>query len=227
LNAPAGFDEPVRLAAGLLACLAAVGIAACGGGGSTAAVTTTPPANTDGAVAGGSPSRPAGAKQSPGRASPEGGGDRKSGAAGFTRPGADNSIPDFGTEADAGVRAEATAALNGYLAARAGGQWRKSCSYLGAEISRQVATFVKASHGEAPNCAALLKTVTEQVPEERSSPLRGALAAFRVEGDKGFALFYGPHRQQYMMPMVSESGAWKVNQLEPVPWPIGTPTASP
>ncbi len=34
-------------------------------------------------------------------------------------------------------------------------------------------------------------------------------------------LFYGPKRQQYMMPMVSEGGAWKVNQIAPLPYPVG------
>ena len=64
--------------------------------------------------------------------------------------------------------------------------------------------------------------IAEQAPEEKSNPLRSGLAAFRVEGDKAFALFYGPHRQQYMMPMVHERGSWKVNQLDPVTYPPGS-----
>jgi hypothetical protein len=50
------------------------------------------------------------------------------------------------------------------------------------------------------------------------------LAALRVKGDKAFALFYGPHAQQYMMPMVREGGAWKVTQLAPMAYP---PAGSP
>jgi hypothetical protein len=30
-----------------------------------------------------------------------------------------------------------------------------------------------------------------------------------------------------MMPMASESGEWKVNQLDPIPWPIGAPAHAP
>ena len=214
----------MRLAAGLLACVAALGIVACGGssGGSTSTVATAPPAAAGGekAVAA-TPSHSAKTKDGSRRVAPAGGGSEKTGLAGFRRPGADNSIPDFGAEADARMRATATAALNGYLTARAGGQWNKSCAYLGAAIDRQVATFVKASQGQAPNCPTLLKTITEQSPET-VGPLRSPLAAFRVEGDKGFALFYGPHRQPYMIPMVREGGGWKVNQLDPVAYPPGS-----
>jgi hypothetical protein len=52
-------------------------------------------------------------------------------------------------------------------------------------------------------------------------PLSDPLTALRLEGDKAFALWVGLHAQQYMMPIVSEGGAWKVNQLEPLPWPLG------
>jgi hypothetical protein len=209
----------------MFVCIAALGISACGGGSSssTSTVATAPPTAVGGknAVGGGAPSSSAKPKQGSKQPVTEGGGGEKTGATGFRRPGADNSIPDFGTEADAGVRAAATSALNAYLATRAAGQWSESCSYLGAAIDRQVAAFVKASQGTAPNCTALLKTITEQSPET-FSPLRSPLAAFRVEGDKGFALFYGPHRQPYMIPMVREGGSWKVNQLDPVAYPPGS-----
>jgi hypothetical protein len=214
----------VRLAAGLLTCLAALGISACGGGGSisTSTVATAPPAAAGGGSGpGGAPSHPADTNLGSPKAAPEGGGGAKAGAAGFRRPGADNSIPEFGSEADGRVRAVATAALNAYLAARAAGQWGKSCSYLGAAINRQVAAFVKASQGQSPNCTALLKTITEQ-SSEVARPLRGPLAAFRVEDDRGFALFYGPRRQPYMIPMVREGGSWKVNELDPVAYPPGS-----
>jgi hypothetical protein len=221
-------------AAGLLVCLAALGISACGGGSgnstststSTSTVATSPPAAANGghAADGGITPRATESGQGSDQATPQGGAGKKSGAAGFRRPGADNSIPDFGGEANAAVRAAATATLNGYLAARAGGRWSKACSYLGAAIGRQVAAFVKASQGQAPNCSVLLKTITEQSPEA-AGPLRSPLAAFRVEGDKGFALLYGPHRQPYMIPMVREGDSWKVNQLDPVAYPPGSAPA--
>lgn len=209
----------MRFATGLLvACLLALGLAACGGGGGSTADSTkaTPPTVQSHPFAS-QGSRPAGSQ--------EGQGGEENGAAGFRRPGADNSIPDYGVEAASGQRAAAAAALAGYLAARSGEQWSRSCSFLGAAIRRQVAAFVKASHGQAPNCMALLKMTSAQSPEGTAEPQHGALAAFRLQGDKGFALFFGPHHQRYMMPMVLEGGTWKVNQLDPIAYPPGTAPA--
>ena len=55
--------------------------------------------------------------------------------------------------------------------------------------------------------------LSKRIPaKDRANPLIGGLASLRVKGDKAFALFYGPHRQQYMVPMVREAGSWKANQ---------------
>lgn len=76
---------------------------------------------------------------------------------------------------------------------------------------------------KSEGCAAAYAKLASRVPASaRANPLTGSLAALRVKDTKAFALFYGPKHQQYMMPMVSEGGAWKVNQLEPIPWPIGS-----
>lgn len=218
----------------LAASLFALGLVACGGGGSgdsTSGSTamTLPPAGSgkgqpgEPGAGGTTASQPSsGSKERSASADSQSPGAPATGAAGFRRSGADNSIPNFGSEASPGERAAAMAALSGYLAARSAGQWSRSCSYLGAAIRRQVAAFVKASQDKAPNCVALLKMIAEQAPGERSSPVRGGLAALRIEGDKGFALFYGPHHQQYMMPMVNEGGEWKVNQVDPVAYPPGS-----
>ena len=62
---------------------------------------------------------------------------------------------------------------------------------------------------------------------ERANPLSGGLAALRVKGDKAFALFYGPHNQQYMMPMVSEGGPGRSTRSPRSPTPSEPPAASP
>jgi hypothetical protein len=149
-------------------------------------------------------------------------------AAPFLVPTGDNSIPTYGSEASASQQAEATTALSGYLAARAADEWSTACAEMAATVTKQLALLAGEAGGAKPSCADAYAKLSERVPaSQRVSPLSGALAALRVEADKAFALFYGPHEQQYMMPMVSEAGAWKVNQIEPIPWPIGAPSASP
>ena len=149
-------------------------------------------------------------------------------AAPFLVPTGDNSIPTYGSEASASQQAEATTALSSYLAARAAGEWSTACAEMAATVTKQLELLAGEAGGAKPSCVDAYAKLSERVPaSQRVSPLSGGLTALRVEGDKAFALFYGPHEQQYMMPMVSEGGAWKVNQIEPIPWPVGSPTASP
>lgn len=219
-------------AAALAAFLLAIGIAACGGGSSSSstastaapsaastATVTTPPAgaNPAGKTAANPAAGETGGKTS--RPSPASGP-----AAAFHTPHGDNSIPNYGAEAPASQRAGATAALRSYLVARAGGEWSTACAYLGGAVRSQLETLVKASGGKAKGCAAAYAMLSAHIPAaQRANPLTSGLAVLRVKGNKAFALFYGPHNQKYMMPMVREGGAWKVNQLDPIPYPIGAP----
>jgi hypothetical protein len=152
---------------------------------------------------------------------------RKAGnAAPFLVPVGDNSIPTYGSQGSAAQQSEAEAALSSYLQARAAGEWSSACAQMAATVQKQLALLSGATQANSASCADAYAKLSERVTaSQRVSPLSGGLAALRVKGDKAFALFYGPHEQQYMMPMVSEEGAWKVNQIEPIPWPIGAPPA--
>jgi hypothetical protein len=151
---------------------------------------------------------------------------RKAGrAAPFLVPAGDNSIPTYGSESSDSQRGSAEAALRAYLEARAAGDWSGACAQMAATVQKQLALL---GGEKGKGCAAAYAKLASRIPAKaRANPLTGSLAAFRVESPHGFALFYGPKRQQYMMPMVSEAGAWKVNQLEPIPWPIGAPANAP
>lgn len=153
---------------------------------------------------------------------------RKAGkAAPFLVPVGDNSIPTYGSQAAESQQAAATAALSAYLQARASGDWSGACAQMAATVRKQLALLAGGSGG-ASSCAAAYAKLASRIPASaRANPLSGGLTALRVKEGKAFALFYGPKRQQYMMPMVSEAGAWKVNQLEPIPWPIGSTVAHP
>src|SRR4249919_119486 len=102
-----------------VAALAAAALVACGGGDSgdsTAAstATTTQESTTESGSA------------------DDGSGDSSAdeGSASFRTPGGDNSIQEFGEEADAADLDEASAALGGFLEARAGDDWAKQCALL-------------------------------------------------------------------------------------------------
>ncbi len=212
----------------------AAALAACGGSGSSSTATSaepsTPtaaspaPAAGPGAGSAAAPAARAGAaKPSPTRRpAPPRPLVRKAGrAAPFLVPVGDNSVPTYGAEAGEAQRGFAEAALRAYLAARAGGEWSAACARTAAAMKRQLALFAGSSPG-AKGCVAAYEKLSGRLPaSQRANPLAGALAAFRVKGPQGFALFYGPKGQKYMMPMKSEGGAWRVTQLAPIPWPPG------
>lgn len=196
--------------------------------------TTTSPPSSPAEV--GSSSGPAGSgpspegeppTQGPNPTSPGSPGRGAKGAAAFLVAQGDNSIPNYGSEASRSELIAATESLGAYLGARAGADWPRACSYLGAQVQKQLELLAGASGGGGEGCAAAYAKLGSRIEaSDRRSPLVGGLAAFRLEGDKAFALFYGPGEQQYMMPMVSEGGAWKASQLEPIPWPLGAPGPS-
>jgi hypothetical protein len=194
----------------LLSCALAACLAACGGGNSstsTASTSAAPATTTNPAVA-----KAAAERRTAGRAAP------------FVKPRADNSIPTFGTEAPRSDRAGAEAALRAYLSARAGGDWAAACAGLATSLRRQIQALAGAS-AKAKDCAAAYKTLSASTPAAaRADPLSGPLLALRIKGQSAFALFNGSDNQQYVMPMAREGGAWKVTQIEPLAYPLGSET---
>lgn len=140
----------------------------------------------------------------------------------------DNSIPTYGREASGGQRAPTERALAGYLAARAQGDWATACSFMSVVVRKQLEALVGTSAKGESSCPTAYATLAGRgTAQERADPLVHGLTALRVESPHAFALFYGAGGQQYMMPMEEEGeGAWEVNQIAPVPWPIGAPAAA-
>ncbi len=239
----------------LLALLAAGAITGCGGsgGGGSSSTTASAPPTTTGRVEsfaprfhknkapaeGGRPSGPAPLTRASARAAERHAKAvqaarhralaRKAGrAAPFLVPAGDNSVPTYGSESSDSQRAGAEASLRSYLEARAAGDWSGACAQMAATVQKQLALLGASPSGKSSGCAAAYAKLSSRIPASaRANPLSGSLVAFRVKGTKAFALFYGPKRQQYMMPMVGEGGAWRVNQIEAIRWPIGSTAAAP
>lgn len=187
----------------LSAAMLCAGLCACGSGGGGAASSGTTASNRAAAE----PRSTAAEKA--GRAAP------------FVEPHGDNSIPTYGRESTRPQRGQAEAALRGYLTARAGGEWSGACEGLTASLRRQVQAF--AGGARARGCAAAYRALSAGAPaSSRSNPLAHGLVALRLQGRRAFALFYGPDRQQYVMPMALEAGAWRVTQLAPIAYPLGS-----
>lgn len=134
----------------------------------------------------------------------------------------DNSVPTYGSEASASVRSEAERVLAGYLKAREAENWSAACAAMSAQVAKQLA-LLSGQSGKV-DCAKAYATLAEKgSAAERADPMVGGIVSLRVESPHAFALFYGTGKQQYMMPLEEEGGGWKVTQIAPVPWPVGSP----
>jgi hypothetical protein len=237
-----------RLAKGLLPTLAAAcaagGLLACGGGGSNtttvtssaaAAAPTTTAATTASTPAATTP-KPTTSTQStqsaPSPPATQPSTTHVSAAASkFVVKGGDNSIPEYGQEAAAAERARAQAVLTTFLHARAHDEWSRVCTELTAPTRQQLEGLLRAVKAKGKlrtlhGCAGVLAALSGGAAG-RATPQLTSVAALRVKGDVAFALFYGPHDVKYVMPMRNEGGAWKVGQLAPLPYPLGTPGVAP
>lgn len=224
------------------AAMAALGLVACGGGSTTSTGVRTGTAS--GTAMTPSPQRGSGIITAPSNEEPtkpsdssskrpEGSSSQprptaavKAGAAKqFLEPNADNSIPTYGAESSDSQRAQAEAALHTYLTARTKGDWRAACAGLGASVQIQLQALTGGTP-ENHGCAGAYKILSADAPPKaRANVLKGPVLSLRVKGKAAFALFYGPHGQKYVMPMAREGGAWKVTQLAPIAYPLGSETS--
>lgn len=142
--------------------------------------------------------------------------DSESGSKQFLLKGGDNSIQQFGAEAGTAERETATAALHGFLDARAADRWAAACRYAAAELLRSLRQALTGSGSQAgASCAVLLEGLSAGVPARN---LREAAAAevgsLRVQGARGYLLYRGlPRGTIYAIPMLREGDAWKVAAL--------------
>jgi hypothetical protein len=230
----------------LAAVLAAVGLAACGGGGSSTSTpaasaastpATTPsvstPATTATATTPTAATKPAETAPRPSTStsssSSSSSGGSGGGAAGFRATSGDNSIPNYGSEAPPSERERATAALAGFLRARASGEWPKACTYLAVATRTQLERLLGGAKAKTGGCAQVLAQLSKDSAASHAETLTlaGGVAALRIKGTSAFALFHGPKGSKYVMPMRNEGGAWKMSQLAPLPYPLGSAGATP
>ncbi len=206
----------------VLAVLAAAVLGACGDGGKSLNASSSA-RNGSTATATDAPAPAPNATRS---LHPNGGSDKSEGSASFRVVSGDNSIPDFGAEAGVPQRDRAATTLAAYLGARARAQWSTACTFLSRQVRAQLESLARTSKGKVKGCSAVLAALENRTPPgARADTFVHGLASLRVKGPRGFALYYGPHRQQYVLPLASETGTWKVTQLAPIPYPIDSPTS--
>ena len=146
-----------------------------------------------------------------------------------TVAGADNSVQEYGVEADESERREAAIALQAYLNARAEEDWGTACSYLAKRPMEQLERLQEAAAKQGEELGGCAQTLA-LLKEGRAQALQAAqiteVLSFRgegdVSGDPSYLIFTAPPgRTLFSMPMYSQGGSWKVGLAKAAELPLG------
>jgi hypothetical protein len=107
------------------------------------------------------------------------------------------------------------------MQARAEEDWAAMCADLAkATLAPLEDLAAKAAQFKGKGCAAILEGLLGPSQSlSRANTMTEGIASFRVEGDRGFALYHGPRGVDYFVAMVKEDGEWKVGSLAPSEFP--------
>ena len=131
------------------------------------------------------------------------------------RRGGEESIEEFGSEAETTDRMEILTAFRGYLRAIAAMDHATACSYLTKTVKRsleQLAADGSRHMGCAATLAPLLSSAAPAIAREQAN---GRVTRIRVDSDRAFVLFHAPGARLYQQPMIREDGEWKVTLITP------------
>jgi hypothetical protein len=143
--------------------------------------------------------------------------------------GGDNSVQEYGVEADSSERTEASIALQGYLNARAREDWGTACSLLAKKPMEQLERVQRAAAKQGqelngcPQTMALLREGPAQaIQQAQITEVLSFRGGGDIEGNPSYLLFSAPPGNTlFSMPMYSEGGTWKVGLARPSELPVG------
>lgn len=232
---------PKTLAAALVALLLAVGVVACGGGDDSDSTATEAAGqqsqtdngsqDTDQGNTGGSGNSDSSSGDSDGGESQSGGGDASdfvpkkhsdSGGGGeqFKVKGGDNSVQEFGEEADTEEFDAAAVALHNFLDARAEGNWAAACQYMSNAVIESFEKLAsQAKQIEDSSCGGILEKLTNPAAAQsmKEEAEKANVGSLRIEDEQAFVIYTGIDGTVMAMPMADEDGDWKVASLAGTP----------
>jgi hypothetical protein len=232
---------PKTLIVALVVLLLAAGVAACGGGDSSSSTSTEAGqtqaegnSKSEGS-SGGSSKKAAKSGGKEGKSGSEGGEgkagntasdfvpkqhhDSGGGSARFKTKGGDNSVQEYGAEADPSERDAAATALHNFFDARAEGNWDAACEYLSKGTIESFEKLAAGAKGvEGKSCGGILEALTNPAAKQvmKTEAAQADVRSLRFEGEQGF-LLYTFEGTVYSVPMNKEGGSWKVASLAGVP----------
>jgi hypothetical protein len=227
------------LVVALAALLIAVGLTACGGGDSSSSATTeasqgqTESKPSDGASkqsaksdekgksgSGGAEGQSGNSSPSASDFTPKHHSDSGGGSQQFEVKGADNSVQEFGEEADTSEFDEAATAVHDFLDARAEGNWAAACEYMSKNTIESLEKLAaQAKQIEDKSCAGVLEKLINPAAKGalKTEAEQANVRSLRTKGEQAFVIYTVSGGTVYAMPMANEGGDWKVASLAGTP----------
>jgi hypothetical protein len=120
------------------------------------------------------------------------------------------SVASFGSEANSGDRAAASAALQHFLRAWIHRDSARACSLMSASTKQNLAIFASTSK----TCTGQADAVRSAMPPEKLAQIEGIhVTGVRVEGDSGYVLYRDSEGNGWGFPVTREGSAWKVGAI--------------
>lgn len=146
--------------------------------------------------------------------------DSGGGAEQFKVKGGDNSVQEFGKEADAEEFDAAAVALHNFLDARAEGNWAAACEYMSkTTIESFEKLAAQAKQVDETSCGGILGKLTNPAAaqELKEEAAKASVGSLRLEGEQAFVIYTGIAGTVLAMPMANEDGDWKVAGIAGTP----------
>lgn len=138
----------------------------------------------------------------------------------FIVKGGDNSIQEFGDEADSSEFEEAATAVHNFLDARAELNWAAACEYMSSGIVESFKQLASKAQGAGEtDCASVLEALTNPAAKAsmKAEAEQADIGSLRIEDERAFVIYTGLENTIFAMPMASEDGDWKVASLAGTP----------
>lgn len=134
--------------------------------------------------------------------------------------GGDNSVQEFGEEAEPQEFNAAAVALHNFLDARADGNWAAACEYMSKTVIESFEKLAaQAKQIEGNSCAGILEKLTNPAAKGsmKAEAEKANVGSLRIEGEQSFVIYTGIAGTVLAMPMAKEGGDWKVASLAGTP----------
>ena len=227
----------LAIVAALLALLLVLGFAACGGGGgdSSSTASEAPPTRAEAKPQGEAPAKgkpKSGAEGKPADRSGGGEGTLESTSSPSTTAtravarkqfrvkGGDNSIQEFGAEADR-LRIRRSRRRPAQLPRRPRRRRLGGGLHLHVEEHHRIVQKLAAQAKQVKDtsCAGILGKLTNPAAKQamKAEAAQADVGSLRIEGERAFVIYTGTDGTVLAMPMASEGGSWKVASLAGTP----------